>query len=441
METTVQRLRYVLEVLEPAVGHKTLRSLDNVVVGESRAYAMNLETTITVEFPEATDAPLLLPHHKLLRLLRHIPAAMRLTLNREGDRIKLVAGATSAEFPVPGEAPDFPPLPKLQPVGEGQVDADLFLKTATALAEYAATEDSRPVLTCVCVTLGAPLEMVAGDGFRLAWQTIPMALPALNSPATGLKQLLLPAAAVDAMAKVWKLMEKQPTMDTQEEADPLKKDGSFRMAMLAVAKRLATIRFSPIALSFEHGGVVIRVQLTQGEFPDYDALVLKDLPNKVSFDAEEALRAVKSLLGVAEDGSGIVRLSWSDGSLRVSGSSEEFGAVGARIRAHIQGSDGRIAFNIKYLTAYLHGKLGMVLLETATPSSPGRFYHSGSPDVLIMPMFASDPAAPTTEPAADQPANATTNGAGGAGAAATAEGPGPEPAPAMKPRAPRKAKG
>jgi hypothetical protein len=46
----------------------------------------------------------------------------------------------------------------------------------------------------------------------------------------------------------------------------------------------------------------------------------------------------------------------------------------------------------------------MVLLETSNPSSAARFFCSGSPDVLVMPLFVSDPAAPTTEPAADQPA-------------------------------------
>ncbi len=316
--------------------------------------------------------------------------------------IKLAAGATGADFPVPGEVADFPPLPKLQPVGEGQVDGDLFLKTATALAPYTATVTSRPVLQCVCVTLGAPLEMVAGDGFRLAWQTIPMALPALNSPPIALKQLLLPAAAVASLVRVWKLIEKQPTVDAQETADPLKQDGGFRMAMLAVAKRLATIKFTPTALSFQHGAVTIRVQLTEGEFPNYHALIPTDLPNKVTFDAEEALRAVRSLAEVARDGNGIVGLSWSGDTLTLSARTAEAPAISTSVRAHIQGEEGRIAFNLRYLADYLAGKLGMVLLETSTPSSPGRFFHSGSPDLVQMPMFVSDPTAPTAEPAAAQ---------------------------------------
>ncbi len=408
METTVARLRYVLQVLEPAVNrkHPTLPILQNVLVGQGRAYATNLATAVSVEMPEATDDPVVLPHQQVLSLLKNIPGQTRLTIHREGRAIKLAAGAT-AEFPEPGEVADFPPFPKLQASGEGQVDADLFLKTAGALTRYAATDDSRPALQCVCVTLGGPLEMAAADGFRLAWQTIPMALPALDSPPIPFTRLSLPTEAVYALAKVWKIMEKTPTVADQSAADgsdPTKGDGKFRLALSAVAKRLATIRFTRDALSFEHGAVTIRVQLTAGEFPNYHQLIPTDLPNKVSFDAEAALRAVKSVAAVAADGSDIVRLQWAGERLTFSARAEKAGAVSSDIRAHIQGGEGKIAFNYKYLMDSLAGKLGAVLLETATPETAARFFNSGSPDLVLMPVFVKDPAAPATEPAADQSA-------------------------------------
>ena len=432
METTVQRLRYVLDVLEPAVAGKkaTLPILQNVVVGRGRAYAQNLETAITVEFPEATDDPLLVPHQQLLSLLRHIPSLTRLTINREGRAIKLLAGATKAEFPVPGEVKDFPPVPSFQPIGEGQVDGDLFLKTATTLAVYAATDTGWPALKCVCVTLGAPLEMASADGFRLAWEIIPMALPGVNSPPIDLKHLLLPTTAVDALARVWKVIEKEPTVDAAKSADPLKQDGGFRMAMLAVAKRLATIRFTQDALSFEHGAVTIRVRLTHGEFPNYHALIPADLPNKVSFDAEAALRAVRSLQNVAAEGSDILRLAWYGDILALSAKGEEAGTISASIRAHIQGEGGTIAFKIGYLLEYLHGKLGMVLMETLASKSPARFFHSGSPDVLLMPMFVSDPAEPATEQNEDVPADEVAFDSTDANPGGPAPEPASEPAPA-----------
>jgi hypothetical protein len=322
--------------------------------------------------------------------------------------LKVVAGSTSAMYPMP-KVDDFPPFPQLRPAGEGQVDGDLFLKTATDLTKYAATEDSRPALQCVCVTLGAPLEMASADGFRLAWQTIPAALPALGSPPIPFTQLLLPTEAVHALAKVWKVMEKMPSVDDQSGvSDPTKGDGKFRLALQAVAKRLATVRFTQDAMSFEHGAVTIRVQLPTGEFPNYHQLIPADLPNKVSFDAEQALGVVKSVAAVAADGSGIVRLQWAGERLTFSARAAETGAISGDVRAHIQGGEGKIAFSYKYLMDYLAGKLGPVLLETSTPSSAARFFCAGSPDVLIMPMFVQWDGDATTDPATDQPASAET---------------------------------
>lgn len=60
-------------------------------------------------------------------------------------------------------------MPADEPVGEGQVDADLFLKAANAVSLYAATDASRPVLRCVCVTLGDPVEMADYQGVSPAW--------------------------------------------------------------------------------------------------------------------------------------------------------------------------------------------------------------------------------------------------------------------------------
>ena len=159
------------------------------------------------------------------------------------------------------------------------------------------------------------------------------------------------------------------------------------MARLAVARRMATIQFSNIALSFQHGAVTVRTHLNQGQFPNYHTLIPTSLPHKVSFDAEEAGRAVRSLQGIAEDGSGILRLTWSDDALTISAIGEELGAIAVSVRAHIQGGEGKIAFDVKYLTPYLAGKVGMVLMETSTVSSPARFFHIGSPDVVLMPMF------------------------------------------------------
>ena len=203
-------------------------------------------------------------------------------------------------------------------------------------------------------------------------------------------------------------MEKQPTVDASDGADPTKGDGKFRLAMSAVAKRMATIRFTPTVLSFHHGAVTTQVQLTQGEYPNYHQLIPTDLPNKVSFDAEEALRAIKSLAEVAAGNEGIVRLKWAGGRLVFAASADEAGSLTTSISGHTLDREGKIAFNIRYLTEYLERKKGLVLMETSTPSAPGRFFHSGSPDVLLMPIYVQWEGSPVGRRPADQPADEAT---------------------------------
>jgi hypothetical protein len=124
---------------------------------------------------------------------------------------------------------------------------------------------------------------------------------------------------------------------------------------------------------------------------------------------------------------------------------EEAGSLTASIPAHSQDGEGKIAFNIRYLTGYLAGKLGMVLLETSDPKAPGRFFCSGSPDVLLMPVFVQWDGSPTTEPAADQPADEEAPGepAGGQQAPVdegTAEEPAAAASPPTRSRKPRRGK-
>ena len=108
---------------------------------------------------------------------------------------------------------------------------------------------------------------------------------------------------------------------------------------------------------------------------------------------------------MAKDGSGIIRLCWEGAQIQLSARAEEVGDIVHTILAKVQGpctEGGRIAFNSRYLLEYLEKKEGLVLLETTTPSSPGRFTHGSSPGYVVMPMYVQDSAPPAPEPTAEE---------------------------------------
>ena len=71
--------------------------------------------------------------------------------------------------------------------------------------------------------------------------------------------------------------------------------------------------------------------------------------------------------------------------------------------ASIKGDPSNIAFNAKYLLEYFSGKEGLILMETSSVSSPARFTHGRSANLVLMPMFVEWGDEPASDEA-DRPA-------------------------------------
>ena len=419
MKIPVHRLKHALELVEPAVARKaTLPITQNVLFQEGKLVATNLELAVAADMPEAAGFRHTLPYKLLVDVLRHIPNTEIASIERDGGTVTLTAGGTRVTLHGT-DAADFPPLPAVP--GERElVDGDRFLKALVAAVPYTATADSYPVLRAVCVTLGDVIEVAGTDGFRLAWQEIPLKLTGAGS---GLKQLLVPRETVLALDKVWKRAIKPPAEGSAfigaagsqfpspdlNQAPPINTgpSPSLAMARMAVAKRMMQVRFQTNQASFQFGEATVYTQLLVGEFPNYQQMIPEGQPSKVTFDAEETYRVVRMLAPVAAEGSNIIRMEWEGQAMKLSAQAEETGSVSSTIPVTAHGEPGRIAFNSKYLVEYLAGKYGLVLMESSSPSSPGRFTHAGSANMVLMPMFvapinaegsASIGAAPESDP-------------------------------------------
>jgi DNA polymerase-3 subunit beta len=114
-------------------------------------------------------------------------------------------------------------------------------------------------------------------------------------------------------------------------------------------------------------------------------------------DLPPLLRAARTAAIFARDGSNIIRLQvvpgegGGGGKLVISARSEEVGDNQDEVDADaIEGTEGKIAFNSRYLLDVLSVlERGKVTLETASSSSPGVFRPTGSDDYVhvVMPMF------------------------------------------------------
>ncbi len=156
-------------------------------------------------------------------------------------------------------------------------------------------------------------------------------------------------------------------------------------------------------------------RLIQGTPPDYKALIPETPAKSIRVFAPDMQQALRRVRNVAQEGSGIVRLAWADGSLTVSSQSIDAGEVEAVIPVEVlAGGSGRVAANVVYLLNYFREKQGFATIGTSG-AGPVMLRDNSSLLVLVMPMAVkwdgdaeakpaqASPAAPSAPQPAPQP--------------------------------------
>ncbi len=268
------------------------------------------------------------------------------------------------------DASEFPPIPTVDEGVSAQVDP-LVLKAAIARVAFAAaTEESRPVLTGVELKMeGDRFSLAAADGFRLAVHH-----GALQSKVESEIKVIIPARTLNELNRL---------LGDQEEPVDI---------MMTPAKGQVLFRI--------RGGETVEVvsQLLQGAFPNYEQLIPERHDTRAILDLPALLRAVRTAAIFARDGSNIIRMELvpsngggGNGKVIISAKSEEVGDNQDEVDADaIEGNEGKIAFNSRYLLDVLTVlEKGKVALETTSSSSPGVFRPTDTEDYIhvVMPMF------------------------------------------------------
>ena len=440
MEIQVERLRQALELVSSAIpkGKVTLPITTSVLFKEGKLTATNLELWVSVDVSQLQTGRtgFVLPHRALTEALKFIPGRQTLTITSDRQRVLLESAGSRTTLIKPGLPRDFPPMP--QPAGSMGadgfvVDGDRLVQGLLSVLPYVATKDTRPVLTGVAMKLGQDLELVAADGFRLAIEQ--PGIP-LTGNGTG-HMAIVPGPTVHALGLLWKKGDKPPDLDAARAAGQTANSGSIEIANLAVARRNLRMVEDGGHISFSFGSIRLTSQLLQGQFPHYQDLVPETAGGRrVSVSADELARVVNQVAEIAGAGSNMARLRWSGGHLTVSAQASDVGETEATIPAHVEGGEGEIAFNLRYLRDYLRGKTHVVTISTVpgdpdqVRGKPGVFTHRGGPMIIMMPMFAApsesssepfdsaqeSPVEPTpetpTESATEEPAPATDDNEG-----------------------------
>jgi hypothetical protein len=233
---------------------------------------------------------------------------------------------------------------------------------------FTSKEDTRPVLQCVLFRVAdGKLTIVSADGFRLS---------------------------------VVKL-------DFDGEDGQVLINRDELRGVISALRRAYRVR-----VSFEKNGesldgmsLVLDTELIRykwrgadGNFPDYEKLIPAEFNTFVSFDANEAIKAVSSLKVLSDSKAYPIDLTIGNGKLTMS-SPDDKGL--AEIPADTLG-DGKIRLDGGYLADALRACGGMVDLKLVDGKSPMLFT---SPDyeLVVMPMLTNESQKPTGEEKTAEP--------------------------------------
>jgi len=366
-----ENLAYGLSIVSRAVSPRsTLPVLANVLVatdeGRLRLSATNLEMGITcwIGAKITEEGSTTVPARTFADLVNTLPdGQVDMDLEVRTQTLNVQSGTSNTDIKCI-DAQEFPPITVPDMDGGVAFQAEEFKDMIRQVVFAASTDDARPVLTGVLMTIeDSTVTLAAADGFRLSVRTVNLGEPAGKSV-----HAIIPARALNELARIMG-------------------DGEEDVTMVLPSGRGQVV--------FSMKDIELTSQLIEGAFPEFQQIVPTGYNTRTIISTDAFLKACKQAEIFARDGSHIARINVSPGdelqpgTVEISAQSEETGSSEAVVDATIEGQPILIAFNVRFLREVLDVvDTPNVALETTASAAPGMIHSLGDDDFLhvIMPM-------------------------------------------------------
>jgi DNA polymerase-3 subunit beta len=302
--------------------------------------ATDMEVGLRVPLDARVERPgtVVLPARLLLDVVRTLPAGdVTLELRPTEQDVEVVGG--TARFHIRTlRTEDFPPLP--EPGGDQVVSmpAPAFVETISRVSRSASRDETRPILTGILVSAsGDELRMVATDSYRLSVKET-----RLDAPLETGFEANVPARALEELGRL-----------VRDEVEEIR----------------IGVRANQVV--FEVGGIALSSRLIDGQFPNYRQLLPESYEHELTVSREELLEVVRRISLMAQKNAPL-RLSFSEGEVRVSAQTPDVGEASEPLPIPFAGEPFEIGFNPDFLTGGLESAgADQVVLKLISPLRPG----------------------------------------------------------------------
>jgi DNA polymerase III subunit beta len=354
MITTIRNgnLSAALKLAAGAISTRTsLPVLKNILIDAAgdrlRLAGTDLELSIESYADADTREPgaATVSEDKLTSLLAGFDSDAEIRLEHAGDWIKLLSGRSAYRLPTLPDT-DFPSLPDVDGVPEEEkailkMPFSELRQAIGRVAQFASTDETRPVLTTVCVRTGEGLTLVATDTHRLSvLETADCVIGTLCH------DYLLPAKTLARIGGF-------PGADADE----------------------VEILLTPNLARFSAPGWRVTTRTIEGKYPQYERV----MPNGNSairweLDTEEFASALRRVRVLAKDQAAAERVAlhpYEGGGLQIRSSGADTGDGVEDVSLEQEGDAiDVICFNAKYLLgacSVIGPKMRMAITDPLSP--------------------------------------------------------------------------
>ncbi|MFT4039671.1 MAG: DNA polymerase III subunit beta [Thermomicrobiales bacterium] len=366
-------LQRALSQVSRAVATKTTFPVLSNVLIEASDDALNLSATnqeigIRTSIPAQVTEPgrITVDARLIAEFVNTLPSAPVRLSNDLGKLVLKVQGM-GADAEINGiDADEFPVMPEAEENSFAASVDPQALREMIGLVEFAAaTDDSRPVLAGVLVRFEENrVTMASADGFRLAVREGELAQPVADR-----LDVIVPARAIRELSRI-----------LGDRTEPIDLTVTPNRGQLIVST----------------GDTSFFSRLIDGTFPDFRQIIPREFATQIELGREDFLTAVRRASFFARDNNDVVRIGakagedeLAPGQVHVTATAAERGSSQSEMTASVNGPDGQIAFNSRYLVDVLSVlRTGRVMLGMNGSNQAGvlRPLESSAYTNVIMPM-------------------------------------------------------
>lgn len=336
--------------------------------GKARISASDLETTMTTELEVRTeDSGSIAILAKLLvdTLKNFSGSSIPLSFKVDEGSLSVEMTSDNGKFHIPGANPaEFPKAPEVENEKTFQIDGSVLASGIARSVFATGSDDLRPVMSGLFFEIHEDqMHLVATDAHRLVRYT---------------------RTDVQSEAPGSFIVPKKPLTLIRNSAPS--------------ALEMVTVRYNDRNAHFDLGDTQVMCRLIDGKYPNYEAVIPKENPNRLTVNRDQLLQSIRRVSLFANKTTHQVRFKIAGSELQISAEDLDYANSAAeRMPCSYDGEDMEIGFNSRFILDMLNN-LGSdeVLIELSAPNRAGLLSPAEKDDeaedilMLVMPVMLNN---------------------------------------------------